>query len=59
MAELMNEVNRDRVLTARWNTILTLALGLPTLAFAFVALTTDTFSDFTAFIVLVVVSSFY
>ena len=55
----MNDANRDKYLTARWNTILTLALGLPTLAFAFVALTTETFSDLTAFIVLVVISAFY
>ena len=55
----MNEANRDRFLTARWNNILTLSLGLPTLVFALVALTTDTFSDLAAFIGLVVVSAFY
>ena len=55
----MNSENRDKYLTAGWNTFLTLALGLPTLAFAFMALTTETFSDLTAFIVLVVSSAFY
>ncbi len=55
----MNEANRDRFLTARWNNILTLSLGLPALAFALVALTTDTISDRAAFIGLVVISAFY
>ena len=55
----MNDANRDRFLTARWNNILTLALGIPALAFAFVALSGDTLSDRAAFIGLVVVSAFY
>lgn len=55
----MNEANRDRFLTARWNNILMLLLGLPALVFALVALTTDTMPDLAAFIGLVVVSSFY
>ena len=59
MTALMNDANRDRFLTARWNNILMLSLGLPTLAFAVVALTTDTFTDFTVFVVLVVVGAFY
>ena len=59
VAELMSEANRERFLTARWNNILALSLGLPALVFALVALTTDTFSDLAAFIGLVVVSAFY
>ena len=59
MTALMNDAGRDRFLTARWNNILTLALGLPALAFAVVALSTDTFTDLTVFVVLVVVSAFY
>ena len=55
----MNEANRDRFLTARWNNILMLSLGLPGLVFALVALTTDTFSDLAALIGLVIVSAFY
>ena len=55
----MNDTNRDRFLTARWSNILTLSLGLPALAFALVALTTDAVSDRTAFIGLVVVGAFY
>ena len=59
VAEFMNEANRDRFLTARWNNILMLSLGLPGLVFALVALTTDTFSDLAALIGLVIVSAFY
>ena len=55
----MDEANRDRFLTVRWNNILTIALGAPTAVFALVALTSDTFSDFAAFIGLVIASSFY
>lgn len=59
MLERMSEATRERYLTARWNNTLTVALGLPTLVFAYVALATDTFSDRTAFIVLVAISAFY
>ena len=59
MAELVNEANRDRFLTARWNNILMLSFGLPALVFALLALTIDTFSDRAAFIGLVVISAFY
>lgn len=55
----MNDANRDRFLTARWNNILALSLGLPALVFALVSLTTNAFSDRAAFIGLVVVSAFY
>ena len=59
MVELWNDARREHLLTARWNNILMLALGLPALVFAVVALTTDTFSDRAAFFGLVVASSFY
>ena len=59
MPELMNEANRDRFLTARWNNILTVSLGLPALVFALAALTGGAFSDRAAFIGLVLVSAFY
>ncbi len=55
----MNDANRYRFLTARWNNILTLALGLAFLVFALVALTTDTFAGRTTFIGLVVIGAFY
>jgi len=59
VAALVNDDNRDRFLTARWNNILTLLLGLPALVLALVAFSTDALSDFAAFIGLVVVSAFY
>ena len=59
MADLVSHANRDRFLTARWNNILTLVLGLPAVVFALVALTGDTFSDRTVFLVLVIVGAFY
>ena len=59
MSDLLNDANRDRFLTARWNNILTLSLGLPTIAFAVAALTTDSFTPFTVFVVLVVIGAFY
>ena len=59
LATLLSDANRDRFLTARWNNILTLALGIPAIVFALLALFTDVFSDFAAFIALVVVASFY
>lgn len=40
----------DKFLTRAWNDQLTMLLGLPTLAWAVVALTTSEFSDSTAFI---------
>lgn len=59
MAGFWNDANRDRFLTARWNNIFVLSLGLPALVFAFFALTTDTFTDFAAFVGLVAVAAFY
>lgn len=59
LAAFVNDPNRDRFLTARWSNILALTLGLPTLLFALVALTTDTFSDRAAFVGLVVLGAFY
>lgn len=59
MAGFLSDANRDRFLTARWNNILTLALGVPTVVFALVALATNSFSDRATFIGLVMVSAFY
>ncbi len=49
----------DRFLTRAWNNQLTLLLGLPTLAWAVVALATPVFSDLTAFIGMVVLAAVY
>ena len=59
MTGLINDTTRDRFLTKRWNNILTIALGVPIVLFALVALTTDTLSDRATFIGLVVLSAFY
>ena len=49
----------EEFLTRAWNNRLTLLLGLPTLAWAVVALTTPVFSDQTAFIGMVVLAAVY
>ena len=55
----MKDATRDRFLTAGWNNVLTLVMGLLFLALALVALTSETFSDRTTFIGLVVAGAFY
>jgi hypothetical protein len=49
----------ERFLTRGWNNRLTLLLGLPTLVWAIVALTTSAFSDLTAFVGMVVFAAIY
>jgi hypothetical protein len=49
----------DRFLTRTWNNRLTLLLGLPTLAWAVIALTTSAFSDRAAFIGMVAFAAVY
>jgi len=52
-------VNKDRFLTARWNNILSLSLGLPALVYVLIVLTSSVMSDFSSFIVLVVIGVVY
>ena len=52
-------MNKDRFLTARWNNILSLALGLPALGYVIFVLTSSVMSDFSSFIWLVVIGVFY
>ena len=59
MAHLMNEANRDRFLTVRWNNVLAAGLGLPGLGFAAVALSSSAVSDRAAFFGLVTLGAFY
>ncbi|UCD09845.1 MAG: hypothetical protein JSU79_04160 [Dehalococcoidales bacterium] len=47
-------MDKDRLLTTRWNNIISLALGLPALVYVLIVLTSSVTSDFTDFIVLVV-----
>ena len=59
MARVMNPATRDRFLTVRWNNALVAGLGLPTLAYATVALSTSALSDRSAFIWLVIIGAVY
>jgi hypothetical protein len=52
-------VTKERFLTARWNNILTLGLGLPALAYAVVVLSTGALSDMAGFIGLVAIGVVY
>ena len=49
----------EKCLTKRWNNWLTLALGLPTLIYAIVVLSTPVFSDFWGFIGMVIMGVVY
>lgn len=55
----MTSPNRERALTVRWNNALTVALGLPALIYAAVALFTSAISGRAAFIGLVIIGAFY
>ena len=49
----------ERFLTARWNNWLTLAFGIPLLAFGIVFLSTDVMSDFAGLVTMVVAGAVY
>lgn len=59
MAGFLNDTDRERFLTLGWNNVITAALGVPTLLFAFFALTSESLSDRATFIGLVIAASFY
>ena len=52
-------MNKERVLTARWNNIITLGLGIPTLIYAGIALSTSLASELWGFAGLVVIGVLY
>jgi len=52
-------MTKEKFLTVRWNNWLTLGLGLPTLIYAIVGLSTSAFSDFTGFIGMAVMGALY
>ena len=52
-------MTKERFLTVRWNNLLTLALGLPTLIYAVVVLSTSVISDFGGFIGMVIMGVLY
>lgn len=43
-------MTKERFFTVRWNNLLTLALGLPTLIYGVVVLSTSALSDFRGFV---------
>jgi hypothetical protein len=52
-------MDKDRFLTRGWNNVLTLGLGIPTLIYAAVALSTSLASDLWGFLGLVVIGVLY
>ena len=52
-------MTKEKLLTVRWNNLLSLGLGLPALAYAIVVLSTSVVSDRVGFIGLVVIGVLY
>ena len=52
-------MTKEKFLTVRWNNILTLALGIPTLLYILYVLSTPTLSDRVAFIGLFLIGVVY
>ena len=52
-------MNKDMLLTVRWNNTLSLIMGIPILGFVIFVLSTSIISDFTGFIWLFVTGVFY
>ena len=55
----MEPAQRDRLLTVRWNNRLSIGLGLPTLIYVGIALSTEALSDRAAFAWLVLIGVIY
>ena len=58
-AEREDHMTKEKFLTKRWNNWLTLALGLPTLIYGTVVLSTSVLSDFWGFIGMVIIGVVY
>jgi len=52
-------MTKETFLTRRWNNWLTLAMGIPILAFGIIFLSTDVMSDFSGFIAMLVAGAVY
>jgi hypothetical protein len=52
-------MSKEQYLTVRWNNLLTLALGIPTLIFGIVVLSTSVLSEFRGFVGLVAMGALY
>jgi hypothetical protein len=50
---------KERFLTVGWNNVLTVGLGIPTIAYGVVALATGVLSDFWGFVGMVVLGVVY
>jgi hypothetical protein len=55
----MVTLNKERFLTARWNNVLTVGLGIPTLIYAGIALSTSLASELWGFAGLAVIGVLY
>ncbi len=52
-------MTKDKFLTVRWNNLLSLGLGIPTLVYVIVVLATSVLTDSAGFIGLVVIGVLY
>ncbi len=59
IAERRDTVTKERFLTRRWNNWLLLGMGLPTLVYAVVFLSTSVLSDLAGFIGMAVIGAVY
>ena len=49
----------EKLLTKRWNNLLTLTFGVPILIFGIVFLSTDVMSDFSGFVTMLIAGAVY
>ena len=52
-------MRKEKYMTARWNNILLMALGIPIVIYAVLALSTDWLTDFVGFIVMAIAGAVY
>ena len=52
-------MTREKFMTARWNNLLMLGMGIPILIYAVVALSTSLLSDFAGFIAMAIIGAVY
>ncbi len=52
-------MTKETFMTARWNNWLTLIMGIPTLAYGILVLSTSVISDFASFIGIAVIGAVY
>lgn len=52
-------MNRENLLTARWNNILSLTIGIPVLVYAVLVLTNSSASEFSWFVGMFVIGSLF